>query len=87
MNILFTSSFEKRFKKLDSRIKKITLAKIEFFKDDPLHPSLRIHSLKGELQGFCSISINDNYRIIFNRKNNGNIIFHFIGKHDVYKNL
>ena len=32
-------------------------------------PSNRFEHLKGNLKGFCSIRINDQYRIIFNFKN------------------
>lgn len=30
---------------------------------DPYHPSLRLHSLQGKLEGFQSVSINIKYRI------------------------
>ena len=87
MNISFTSSFEKRFKNLDSKIRKITFDKIEIFKSDMFHPSFRMHSLRSSLRGFWSISINHSHRIIFKRKDNGDIVFYSIGKHDIYGNL
>ncbi len=31
---------------------------------DPHHPSLRLHKLKGELSDFYSVSINMKYRIL-----------------------
>ncbi|PCH62426.1 MAG: plasmid stabilization protein [SAR86 cluster bacterium] len=31
---------------------------------DPYHPSLRLHSLGGRLQGLSSVSINMSYRIV-----------------------
>lgn len=37
----------------------MTLLKI-----DPYHPSLRLHKLKGNLDGFYSVSINMQYRIL-----------------------
>jgi len=86
MKIYYTPDFRENFKKLDLKFKKIVLLKIEFFKKDPLHPSLRMHPLKGKLSGFWSISINQNYRIILKRKSNGDIVFYSIGKHDVYRN-
>ncbi|MDO9265008.1 MAG: hypothetical protein Q7U02_13655 [Desulfosalsimonadaceae bacterium] len=30
---------------------------------NPYHPSLRLHALKGRLEGLCSVSINLSYRI------------------------
>lgn len=83
--IYYTPKFIKEFRKLPRDIQLIAEKKEEFFKDNPLHPSLRLHGLKGKFKGVWSISINENYRLIFERMNNGDIIFHSIGKHDIYR--
>ena len=64
--LIFTPHYEKaerRFLKrhpdLLNRYRK-TLALLE---QDPFHPSLRLHPLKGRLTGLHSVSINLQYRI------------------------
>ena len=84
--LLYGPRFIKQFNLLPLRIKNISIKKVEIFKTNPIHPSLRLHSLNG-FNNVYSISINMNYRIIFERKNNGDIIFISAGKHDIYKNL
>ena len=83
-NIYYSSDFGKQFKKISPIIQKQAIKKEKIFRQNPLHPSLRLHSLKGKLQGFYSISITLNFRIIFTRKPNGDIIFISIGQHDIY---
>ena len=53
---------------------------------DPFHPSLRLHSLQGRLQGLSSVSINISYRIVIQFIIEGNeILLVNVGKHeDVY---
>jgi addiction module RelE/StbE family toxin len=84
--ILYTDKFLRLFKKLPDTIKNASHNKVEIFKINPLHPSLRLHELKGKFSGLWSITINNNYRLIFERKGNGDIVFISIGKHDIYRN-
>lgn len=86
-DIHYSKKFVKELKKLPKEIIAIAIKKEEIFKDNPLHPSLRLHGLKGSLEGIWSISITGGYRIIFERMKNGDILFISIGKHDIYKNL
>jgi mRNA-degrading endonuclease YafQ of YafQ-DinJ toxin-antitoxin module len=37
---------------------------LELLELNPFHPSLRLHSLKGQLSGLSSVSINMSYRIV-----------------------
>lgn len=85
--IYYGQDFLAQFKRLPKDIQKITVAKEAFFQDNPLHPSLRLHALKGKLKDLWSISITLNYRIIFKRVANGDIIFISIGKHDLYSSF
>jgi len=39
------------------------LKTLQLLELDPLHPSLRLHALRGRLQGIHSVSINLSYRI------------------------
>lgn len=85
--IFYSSDFSKQFLGLPQPIQKLAIKKENIFKNNPLHPSLRFHSLKGKLKGLFSISITMNYRIIFKRTPRGDIIFISIGKHDIYRYL
>ena len=85
--ILYSKKFVKEFKKLSKDIISIAIKKEIIFKENPLHPSLRLHELHGQFKGIWSISITDNYRIIFERMKNGDILFISIGKHDLYRCL
>ena len=84
--IIYTETYIKRAKKFIKKHHEIisqyekTLKLIEI---NPLHPSLRLHKLKGRLSDLYSVSINISYRIcidfiIQNKK----IIPIDIGKHD-----
>jgi len=86
-NIYFNNSFSKRIKKLPLSIQILTDKKVELFKKNPLHPSLRLHELHGRFKGIWSISITGSYRIVFERQKNGDIVFVSIGRHDIYKYL
>ncbi len=85
--IHYSKRFVKELKRLPEDIISIAIKKEEIFKDNPLHPSLRLHELHGKFQGIWSISLTQNYRIIFERMPNGDILFISIGRHDIYKYL
>ncbi len=53
------AKFIKKHRDLKNQYEK-TLKLLEI---DPYHPSLRLHKLKGKLEGIYSISINITYRI------------------------
>jgi mRNA-degrading endonuclease YafQ of YafQ-DinJ toxin-antitoxin module len=56
---------------------------LELLELDPHHPSLRLHSLQGNLSGLSSVSINISYRIVLELIIEGSeILFINIGKHD-----
>ena len=56
---------------------------IEIMENNPHHPSLRLHKLKGQLHNFHSISINLEYRVIIDFIIRDNEIIPIdIGTHD-----
>ena len=64
--LIYTDSYNKRASKflkkhpeLLPQYKKI----LQLLELNPYHPSLRLHTLKGKLDGLFSISINISYRI------------------------
>jgi addiction module RelE/StbE family toxin len=85
--IQYSKKFIKEIKKLSQEILDVAIKKEEIFRINPLHPSLRLHELHGKFKGIWSISLTNNYRIIFERMSNGDILFISVGKHDVYKYL
>mgnify|MGYP000595594211 FL=1 len=54
------SKFIKQHPNVAGQYKKV----LQLLEIDPYHPSLRLHGLKGKLQGLSSVSINMNYRIV-----------------------
>ncbi|MSU75564.1 MAG: type II toxin-antitoxin system mRNA interferase toxin, RelE/StbE family [Candidatus Magasanikbacteria bacterium] len=85
--VVYSSHFGKELKRLPAEVIELAIKKEIIFKANPLHPSLLLHALQGKLKGLWSITISGNYRIIFERQQNGDILFISIGKHDIYKNL
>ena len=85
--IYYSKKFIKELKKLPKIIFELAIKKEEIFKNNPLHSSLRLHELHGKFKGIWSISLTSNYRIIFERMPNGDILFISIGKHNIYKYL
>lgn len=83
----YSKKFVKQLKKIPERILQLAIKKERIFRENPLHPSLRLHELHGSFVGLWSISITGNYRIILERMQNGDILFISIGSHDLYKHL
>ncbi len=83
--ILYHPAFVKRFQKLAQPWREQAIKTERLFRINPLHPSLRLHSLKGLSDGLWSLSVNRSVRIIFKRMPNGDVVFVTIGKHDVYR--
>ena len=88
MEFLLSSSVKKELKRL--KLKRPKLARkiqtqLKLFAESPKHPSLRLHKLKGQLGNSWSISIEENYRMIYYIKD-AKAVFFDIGTHDqVYK--
>lgn len=75
----------KQIKKLQPKLFKKTQKQLKLFKENPQHPSLRTHKLKGELKNIWSISVERNFRMVYFVED-GNAVFFKIGTHDeVYK--
>ncbi|MBI2464157.1 hypothetical protein HYV57_04320 [Candidatus Peregrinibacteria bacterium] len=63
-----TKRFEKAFAKLNSKIQKLFIRKLDFFIDDEYAPSLKTHRLKGKRQHEHSFWITDDIRAIYIKK-------------------
>lgn len=82
--IHYNEDFRKQFLNLPIIIQKKACEKEKLFRKNPFHPSLRLHKLKGKLDGLWSISVDMKYRIIFKPLENGVILFVSIGMHAIY---
>ncbi len=80
MKIAYSRLFIKQAKKLspDSRTK--LQEKIKLFIDNPLHPSLRNHSLKGKYKDYRSIDITGGVRALYLQQDN-EAVFDVISTH------
>jgi proteic killer suppression protein len=67
MTIAFTEEFTKKVSKLthkDPLLKKKFLKQIELFQQNPLHPSLKLHKLKGQRSKEYAIWIEGDLRAL-----------------------
>lgn len=88
MQLIFTQDVKNKLRKIKSKKPKSSekiYKKLKLFIDNPQHPSLRNHKLKGNLKDAWSISIEKDLRMLYCFDEVG-IIFFDIGTHDeVYK--
>jgi addiction module RelE/StbE family toxin len=56
--------------------------KITLFTNEPFHPSLRTHSLSGNLAGYWAISITFEQRLIFKFVTDTKVLLIDLGSHD-----
>ncbi|MBU4536690.1 type II toxin-antitoxin system mRNA interferase toxin, RelE/StbE family [Patescibacteria group bacterium] len=85
MQIIYSPSFLKKYKKLPIEIKRLAEKKEKIFRNNPFDTSLKTHRLHGKFKGAYSFSINYEYRILFEVKENQIFIFLLVGKHNIYK--
>ncbi|MCY7334494.1 MAG: type II toxin-antitoxin system mRNA interferase toxin, RelE/StbE family [Pseudanabaena sp. CAN_BIN31] len=56
--------------------------KLTLFTNEPLHSSLKIHSLSGNFAGYWAISINFEHRLIIKFLSDTKVVLIDIGTHD-----
>lgn len=82
----FNKSFKKQFIRLSSPQKLRARQSLEIFQQYPYDTSLRNHPLKGEWQGYRSISAGGDLRLHFKVVDENKIVFVAIGSHSqLYK--
>ncbi|MFA5714619.1 MAG: type II toxin-antitoxin system mRNA interferase toxin, RelE/StbE family [Candidatus Paceibacterota bacterium] len=81
--VYYSKDFKRDWDKLPEEIKCSAVGKEKIFKQNPFHPSLKIHQLKGRLKGLWSIHVNMQYRIILQFEEDC-VIFIAIGTHGIY---
>lgn len=81
MIIIFSKEFKKDFKKLSDKTKIQFQERLEIFQEDQNNPQLNNHKLHGKYDGFYSINISGNIRVIYEQKEKNNVLFIKIGTH------
>lgn len=86
MIIILHPRFEKAYKKLKSGQKEKFKERRDIFLRDPFDPILNNHPLKGKYQGFRSINISGDLRVIYKMLNPNTVVFATIDTHsNLYK--
>ncbi len=87
--LIFPTPYQKReksFLKKHSELRQRYFKTLLLLEQDPLHPSLRLHPMRGRLTGLHSVSISMRYRITLELElREQEIVFVNIGSHgEVY---
>lgn len=84
MKIIYSTNFEREYRKLTASVKDIAEAQEKIFRTDPFDPRLKTHKLRGRLKEFWAFSIDYKHRIIFEFTHDKVVYFHSVGTHDIY---
>lgn len=86
MNVVYSKKFVKQYKKLSPKLKDQTKSRIALWESSPNDPLLRLHRLKGELEGYYSINITGDIRAIYEVIGGDTCLYQMIGSHSqLYK--
>lgn len=85
IQIHFKPTFLRQFNALDQDLQSEVLDKIKLFKNKKNHKQLKVHKLKGLLNGRYSFSVNYQTRIVFLYEEKNELVLLAVGNHDVYK--
>lgn len=85
MQIYYSSKFEREYKKISKKIKRLAQEKELIFRNNPFTSTLNTHKLSGRLQEYWAFSIDNKYRIIFEFVEKDIVWFHSIGDHSIYQ--
>ncbi len=90
MKVKYDKTFVKQYEKADKKIQKVFHKRLVLFLQNPLHPSLHNHLLKGLLSGYRSINITGDWRALYIEEHSEEkekvVIFEMIGTHSqLYK--
>ncbi len=85
MEVTFSSSFKRAFKKIvkgNKSLERTFWEKVEIFTRDPFDRRLRTHKLSGSLKDLWSFSVTYDVRVIFFFVDERRAVFIDIGGHD-----
>lgn len=81
MVVIFDKSFYKDYEKLSKKRQEQFWDRLELFKEDQNNPQLNNHKLHGRYDGFYSINISGNMRVIYEQIAKDKVLFIKIGTH------
>jgi len=84
MKIYYHPRFKKSYQKLPPEIKHGAEIREELFQQNVFDRKLDTHKLHGKLKKFWSFSVDQKYRVLFERFGK-DVIFLDIGNHDIYQ--
>jgi len=79
--VIFSPHFIKSFNKLSKKIQEKVLEKLELFDEDEFNEIFKNHKLHGEYDGYRSINITGDLRIIYEKINDETFRLYTIGTH------
>lgn len=86
MKITFHKNFEKKYAKLRPGEKQKFKERRNMFLDDPFYPLLNNHALEGKYEGYRSINIGGDLRVIYKILTKNTVLFTKIDTHsNLYK--
>ena len=80
MNISYSKLFIKQSKKLSPELRQKLQYRIRLFSQNPLHPTLRNHALKGKFKDYRSIDVNGDIRALYLQRED-EAVFDVLGAH------
>jgi len=84
MKVQFTRTFKKQLSKANTQVLSAFQKRLSLFIQNPHHPYLHNHALKGRLAGLRSINITGDWRALFSEEKESNqilIVFEVMGTH------
>ena len=85
VRVFFTDKYLSQFEELPESLQNIAYKKIDLFKNNPRHSSLKTHKLNGRLKDCLAFSVDHKFRIVFEYAGKNAVNFLKIGDHDVYR--
>jgi len=81
MRIFFHRNFEKQFGKMSPKVRQQFRRRLVLFAENPFHPHLHDHALKGKFDGYRSINVTGDIRAVYKRLLVEDVEFDAIGSH------
>ena len=81
MQVDFNAQFVRQYRKLPLKIQKQFDKRLVLFKKDPTVSILRVHPLKGQMDGYWSMNVSGDIRAIYQYRGDTIVVFMLIGTH------
>lgn len=81
MNVLYSRTFERQFKRCNRDIRAAIIQRQELFVHNRRNDLLRDHALSGELKGSRSFSVTGDIRVIYRFVEDSTALFLEVGTH------